>query len=99
MQKTGSFKARGALNAVSNLSAEVTAVCCDSSGNHGQALSWAAKSVGKICHVAVPRGAPAVKVSAIENYGGKVHFCEPNDTGREAKVEIFNFLDFKRCSI
>jgi threonine dehydratase len=49
--------------------------------------------------VAVPRGAPAVKVSAIENYGGKVHFCEPNDTGREAKVEIFNFLDFKRCSI
>jgi len=94
LQKTGSFKARGALNAVSNLSSEVTAVCCDSSGNHGQALSWAAKSLGKICHVAVPEGAPAVKVAAIENYGGKVHFCEPNDTGREAKrnelVEKYN---------
>ena len=29
-----------------------------------------------------------VKVAAIENYGGLVHFCEPNDTGREAKVTL-----------
>ena len=68
----------------------MTAVCCDSSGNHGQALSWAAKSVGKTCHVAVPKGAPMVKVAAIENYGGLVHFCEPNDAGREAKVPPFS---------
>ena len=69
----------------------VSAVCCDSSGNHGQALSWAATSVGKVCHVAVPQGAPAVKVAAIENYGGQVHFCEANDSGREAKVKNLKF--------
>ena len=39
---------------------------------------------GKKCHVAVPRGAPPVKVRAIEGYGGIAHFCEPNDEGREA---------------
>ena len=123
MQKTGSFKARGALNAVSMLNPVTTSVCCDSSGNHGQAqgckrdgtvpfiilicvpvpsrtknillsrpfyipgqaLSWAAKVNGKACHVAVPEGAPQVKVNAIQNYGGIVHFCPPNDIGRKGK--------------
>ena len=60
-------------------------MCCDSSGNHGQALSWAASQANVVCHVAVPKGAPEVKVRAIENYGGRVHYCEPNDAGRVAK--------------
>ena len=54
LQKTGSFKARGALNSVLQLDSSIKAVCCDSSGNHGQALSWAAKQGDKECHVAVP---------------------------------------------
>jgi len=85
LQKTGSFKARGALNSVLQLDSSIKAVCCDSSGNHGQALSWAAKQGGKECHVAVPEGAPEVKVAAIEAYSGQVHYCPPNDAGRESK--------------
>lgn len=84
LQKTGSFKARGAMNAVLQLNKSIQAVCCDSSGNHGQALSWAAAECGKDCHVAVPKGAPTVKVTAIQGYKGQVHYCEPNDAGREA---------------
>merc|ERR1739848_54711 len=65
----------------------VTSVCCDSSGNHGQALSWAARVKNKKCYVAVPQGAPQVKVNAIQNYGGIVHFCTPNDNGRKEMCE------------
>ena len=68
LQKTGSFKARGAINAVLQLDKSIQAVCCDSSGNHGQALSWAATECGKDCHVAVPKGAPEVKVTAIKEF-------------------------------
>ena len=66
LQKTGSFKARGAINAVLQLEKSTKAVCCDSSGNHGQALSWAATECQVDCHVAVPKGAPEVKVAAIK---------------------------------
>ena len=66
LQKTGSFKARGAINAVLQLEKTTKAVCCDSSGNHGQALSWAAAECQIDCHVAVPKGAPEVKVAAIK---------------------------------
>ena len=68
LQKTGSFKARGAINAVLQLDKSIQAVCCDSSGNHGQALSWAAAEFGKHCHVAVPKVAPEVKVTAIKEF-------------------------------
>jgi len=85
LQKTGSFKARGALNATLQLTSGCQSVCCDSSGNHGQALSWAANQAGVVCHVAVPEGAPAVKVAAIESYKGNVHYCPSNDAGRVAK--------------
>ena len=67
-------KARGALNATLQLREGISSVCCDSSGNHGQALSWAAKQAGVDCHVAVPEGAPEVKVQAIKSYGGNVHY-------------------------
>ena len=40
----------------------------------GQALSWAASQAGVDCHVAVPEGAPEVKVQAIKSYGGNVHY-------------------------
>ena len=68
LQKTGSFKARGAINADLQLDKSIQANCCDSSGNHGQALSWAAAECGKDCHVAVPKGAPEVKVTAIKEF-------------------------------
>ncbi len=83
-QKTGSFKVRGALNAVAHLPPTVTDVVTHSSGNHAQALAWAARAKGLRAHIVMPRTAPAVKVRAVKGYGGKVYLCEPTVEARWA---------------
>lgn len=70
LQITGSFKARGALNAV--LCENATAVVTHSAGNHGAALAWAAQTRGAKCTVVVPDTAPRVKVEAIRELGATV---------------------------
>ncbi|KAE8622244.1 hypothetical protein XENTR_v10005158 [Xenopus tropicalis] len=83
LQKTGSFKIRGALNAVKNLPAnEPVAVVTHSSGNHGQALALAAQMRGIPAHVVVPRTAASCKKAAISAYGAQIIECEPNDKSR-----------------
>ncbi len=88
-QKTGSFKVRGAANAVLGLSGERAAkgVATHSSGNHGLALSFAAGLRGIPCRVAMPRTAPAVKRLAVEGYGGQIVECEASTASREAALE------------
>jgi threonine dehydratase len=84
MQKTGSFKARGALNAVLRLPKTTTGVVTHSAGNHGQALAWAAQQRPRLgCAVVVPNGTAKVKVDAIQGYGAELHFCEPTFEARE----------------
>jgi threonine dehydratase len=85
-QKIGAFKARGATNAVFALD-DVTArrgVATHSSGNHGAALSRAAKLRGIPAHIVMPSNSAKVKVRAIESYGAQIIFCEPNDASRKA---------------
>jgi len=84
-QKTGSFKFRGATNAVQSLSDEVAAagVCTHSSGNHAQALSVAARNRGIPAHIIMPDTAPAPKQAAVRGYGANVTICSP--TEREAE--------------
>ncbi len=85
-QKTGSFKARGASNAVLSL-ADAKAeqgVATHSSGNHGQALAWAAQGRGIPAYIVMPENAPIVKVAAVRNYGAEVIFCTPNLAARES---------------
>jgi len=84
-QKTGSFKARGAFFSVQSLSAEAQkkGVATHSSGNHGQALAWAARQMGVRAYIVMPEDAPKVKVAAVKAYGGEVHFCAPNLAARE----------------
>ena len=53
-----------------------------SSGNHGQALAWAAKTAGLPCSVIVPNNTPAVKSDAIKEYGADLIFCEPTPQSR-----------------
>lgn len=74
LQRTGSFKARGALNAMMQLTdAERTkGVVTVSTGNHAQALSWAAALVGSHCVVVMPDVASAAKIEATRGYGGRV---------------------------
>lgn len=85
LQKTGSFKARGALHAVLSLSPEeaTRGVVTHSSGNHGQALAWAARQAGVAATVVMPRDASRVKRAAVEGYGAEVVLCEPTLAARE----------------
>lgn len=86
LQKTGAFKARGAVNAVFSLDESSTraGVATHSSGNHGAALARAAQLRGIDAHIVVPRNAKAVKKAAIAAYGGRVIECEPILAAREA---------------
>ena len=53
-----------------------------SSGNHGQALAWAAKMSGINCAVVAPNNSPEVKLAAIKGYGAEVILCEPTPNDR-----------------
>jgi len=88
-QKAGVFKARGACNAVFGLSDEQAAkgVATHSSGNHAQALSYAAGRRGIKATVVMPKTAPEAKKAAVRGYGGEVLECEPSTAAREAMLE------------
>lgn len=91
LQKTGSFKIRGATNAIFSLTDEEAAhgILTHSSGNHGAAVACAASWRGVPAWVVMPRNAPAVKRQAVEAYGGKITFCEPKISARsEAAARI-----------
>jgi threonine dehydratase len=85
LQRTGSFKIRGATNAIFSMTDAEAArgVVTSSSGNHGAALASAARSRGIKAQIVMPHNAPKVKVRAIESYGGKITFCEPTIESRE----------------
>lgn len=74
LQKTGSFKPRGALNKLSQLddAARARGVVTVSAGNHAQALAWAARSVGVKATVVMPTVASPAKVAASRGYGAEV---------------------------
>ena len=75
LQKTGSFKVRGALNAIETLSRRERArgVITISAGNHAQAVAWAARRAGTRAVVVMPEGAAQTKVEAAIGYGAEVH--------------------------
>src|ERR671911_1781345 len=74
LQRTGSFKVRGAANRIATLSdAERAAgVVTASAGNHGQAVAWAAREIGVEATIFMPEETPMAKVDATRNYGGRV---------------------------
>ena len=84
-QKTGSFKIRGASNAILSLTDEQAArgIVTQSSGNHGAAVACAAAWRGVPAYIVMPKNAPKVKVQAIDAYGGKITFCEPKVSSRK----------------
>lgn len=74
LQKTGSFKARGALNTVAQLrdDEKTCGVITVSAGNHAAALAWAAKAAGVPATVVMPATANPTKVAAVRGYGASV---------------------------
>ncbi|MBD2756046.1 threonine ammonia-lyase [Spirosoma validum] len=87
-QKIGAFKARGGLNAVLQVAAnkEGKAITTHSSGNHAQAVAFAARQVGLPAYIVMPRTAPHVKKAAVLGYGAEVIECEPTLEAREQGV-------------
>jgi len=76
LQKVGAFKARGAANAVLQLPDDTRGVATHSSGNHGQAIAYAASIRELPAWVVMPRTAPALKIDAVKSYGAEVVLCE-----------------------
>jgi threonine dehydratase len=76
LQRTGSFKVRGAVNKLATLSEAERAhgVVAASAGNHGQAVAWAARELGAPATIFVPEDAPMTKVDAARHYGADVRF-------------------------
>jgi threonine dehydratase len=78
LQRTGSFKLRGALNKIASLDADALAggVVAASAGNHAQAVAVAAHSRGAEAELVMPATAPIAKVEAVRAYGGRVRFVD-----------------------
>ena len=85
-QRTGSFKFRGATNAVRMLDDREAArgVVTHSSGNHAQALALAAQMRGIPAHVVMPSNSAEIKKAAVRGYGGTIVECEPTLEARES---------------
>src|ERR1700722_19637051 len=89
LQRSGSFKMRGASNAVLSLSEQEAArgVVTHSSGNHAAALALAARRRGIRAWIVMPSDAPQIKSRAVEAFGGAIVFCEPTLAAREAAAK------------
>ena len=74
LQRTGSFKIRGAVNKLATLddAERAAGVVAASAGNHAQAVAWAAREAGVAATIFVPQDAPMAKVEATKSYGAKV---------------------------
>lgn len=91
LQPVGAFKIRGAFTAISRLpeAARVAGVITYSSGNHGQAVAYAAARLGTRAVVVMPDHAPAIKVEGVKRHGGEVRWGGPTSATRRAKAEEF----------
>lgn len=79
LQKVGAFKARGAANAILQLPPDATGVVTHSSGNHGQAVAYAAAIRDLPAWIVMPRTAPKLKVDAVRSYGAEIVLCDHAD--------------------
>jgi len=88
-QKIGAFKIRGGMNAVLSLPEEKRkkGIATHSSGNHAQAIAFAAREVGVKAYIVMPDNSPNVKVDAVKGYGAEIFFCEPNQQAREKTLQ------------
>lgn len=88
-QKIGAFKIRGGMNASLQLNSEQLSkgVATHSSGNHAQALAFAAKMLDIKAYIVMPESSPQVKVNAVRGYGAEVTICASNQAARESTLQ------------
>ena len=87
-QRTGSFKFRGAANKILNLTPEEmkNGVIAASSGNHGQAVAYAAHQLGVKATIVMPENAPKIKVERARSFGAQVILCGFTGDDREERA-------------
>ena len=89
LQKTGSFKIRGAYNKITNLSDEEKkkGVIASSAGNHAQGVAYGAKESGIKAVIVMPKSTPLIKVESTKQYGAEVilHGDVYDDAFKKAK--------------
>lgn len=86
LQAVGAFKVRGAFNAIANLddAARANGVVAYSSGNHAQAVAYAAATFGISAHIVMPVETPEVKITATRSHGAEVVLCAAGERERVA---------------
>lgn len=89
LQKTGSFKVRGALNALLllNKTQLTQGVATHSSGNHAQALAYSARLLGVSSYIVMPDDSSKVKVEGVKRHGGNITYCAPTLAARESTLK------------
>ncbi|HET7478384.1 MAG TPA: pyridoxal-phosphate dependent enzyme, partial [Rubrobacteraceae bacterium] len=89
LQPTGAFKLRGAYNKISSLTEEERrlGVVAHSSGNHAQAVAYAARALGVRAVIVMPRGAPKVKLDATRAHEAEVVVVGDDSTERAHRAE------------
>lgn len=87
LQRVGAFKIRGATNALLKLSDKAQSVATHSSGNHAQAIAFAARQMNMQAHIVMPENAPKIKVNAVKDFGARIYFCEPTQSAREETLK------------
>lgn len=89
LQPMGAFKIRGAFNMIAQLPKDALArgVITYSSGNHGQAVALAARTLGAPAVIVMPTTAPAVKVEGCKGYGAEVIMAGTTSLHRQARAE------------
>jgi threonine dehydratase len=95
LQRTGSFKIRGAVNKIATLSNRErrAGVVAASAGNHGQAVAWAAREAGIKATIFMPQDAPMAKVEPTKNYGAQAVLQGANF--EEALAAALEFVESK----
>ena len=93
LQRTGSFKVRGAYVKLSSLEPERLAagVIASSAGNHGQAVAWAARELGAPARIFMPQDSAMAKVDATRNYGAEVELV--GSTFEETLAEALAYVE------
>ncbi|MBB3975430.1 threonine dehydratase [Rhizobium azooxidifex] len=89
LQRIGAFKFRGAYNAIAAIAAEVrrNGVIAYSSGNHAQAIAYAAQLQGVPATIVMPKDAPAMKMAATRGYGAEIILYDRYTEDRQAISE------------
>jgi threonine dehydratase len=95
LQRTGSFKVRGAVNKIATLSGRErrAGVVAASAGNHGQAVAWAAREAGIKATIFMPQDAPMAKVEPTKNYGAQAEL--QGASFEEAMAAALQFVESK----